>query len=107
MKISCEIIRDLLPLYLDGVCSDGSRAAVEEHIAGCGRCKAELEAMRTALPVNNTARNLNAAEAVKNLSERWRRGMGRSLLKGSLCTLLVMALFALIAYVFVDFRIVF
>jgi predicted anti-sigma-YlaC factor YlaD len=107
MKMSCEIIRDLLPLYLDGVCSEGSRAAVEEHIAECGRCKAELQAMRTTLPVNHTAQNLKAAEAVKNLSEKWRRGMGRSLLKGSLCTLLAMALFALIAYVFVGFRIVF
>ena len=31
MKISCDIIRDLLPLYKDNVCSDASKDMVEEH----------------------------------------------------------------------------
>ena len=28
-RITCDIIRDLLPLYIDEVCSAGSRALVE------------------------------------------------------------------------------
>ena len=31
-KIPCEIIRDLLPLYQDDICSEKSRNAIEEHI---------------------------------------------------------------------------
>lgn len=46
MKISCEIIKDLLPLYLDGVCSNDSKVMVEEHLAECDSCKAELHAMK-------------------------------------------------------------
>lgn len=38
MKHNCEIIRDLLPLYCDGVCSEASKNAVEEHISECGLC---------------------------------------------------------------------
>ena len=32
MKYECEVIRDLLPLYADDVCSAGSRKMVEEHL---------------------------------------------------------------------------
>ena len=33
--MKCEIIRDLIPLYLDKVCSEDSRKLVEEHLAEC------------------------------------------------------------------------
>lgn len=39
MKYDCEIIKDLLPLYCDGVCSEQSKNAVEEHLEGCEICK--------------------------------------------------------------------
>ena len=40
MKYPCDLIRDLLPLYQDGVCSEESRAAVEEHLRECPSCLA-------------------------------------------------------------------
>lgn len=43
MKISCEVIRDLLPLYAENVTSEESRKLVEEHVAGCIRCREQLE----------------------------------------------------------------
>lgn len=38
MKLSCQIIQDLLPLYEDGVCSQDSTNAVEAHLAVCKAC---------------------------------------------------------------------
>ena len=35
MKTPCNVIRDLLPLYHDGVCSPESRQLVEEHLEKC------------------------------------------------------------------------
>ncbi|MFR6042399.1 MAG: sigma-70 family RNA polymerase sigma factor [Dysosmobacter welbionis] len=35
-QLDHDIVQDLLPLYHDGVCSDKSRAAVEEHLQTCG-----------------------------------------------------------------------
>ena len=42
MKISCDIISDLLPLYYDDVCSQSSRKLVEEHLEECEKCKQML-----------------------------------------------------------------
>ncbi|MDR1913974.1 MAG: zf-HC2 domain-containing protein [Clostridiales bacterium] len=105
MKVSCEIIKDLLPLYHGGVCSNESKTMVEEHLAYCDSCKAELQAMDEDLPINNTEQNLNEAEAVKKLSRRWKKGMNKSLLKGILITIVIIALAALVLYSFMDFRI--
>lgn len=39
LKYNCEIVRDLLPLYQDEVCSEPSRKMVEEHLGECESCK--------------------------------------------------------------------
>ena len=46
MKIDCEVIRDLLPLYADDACSGKSRRMVEEHLQECGACREQLERIR-------------------------------------------------------------
>ena len=47
MKTECEVIRDLLPLYADDVCSEGSRRMIEEHLPECPECAAVLEQLKT------------------------------------------------------------
>ena len=44
---SCDVILDLLPLYVDGVCSEESSKFVEEHISKCESCKKLLEIMKS------------------------------------------------------------
>ena len=46
MKTDCEVIRDLLPLYADDVCSGSSRQLIEEHLEECPDCTAVLERLR-------------------------------------------------------------
>lgn len=50
MKIDCNIIEDLLPLYAENVCSEESRKLVEEHCAKCEKCRGRLEAQNIPLP---------------------------------------------------------
>ena len=38
MKLSCDIVQDLLPLYEDDLCSQATREAVEEHLRECETC---------------------------------------------------------------------
>jgi len=45
-NISCDVARDLLPLYADNVLSADSRALVDGHLPGCPPCSQELEALR-------------------------------------------------------------
>ena len=46
MNKECEVIRDLLPLYADDVCSQTSRELIEEHLHDCPECSAVLEKLR-------------------------------------------------------------
>ena len=49
MNKDCEIIKDLIPLYVDGVCSEESKAKVEEHIEHCPDCLMTVERMKSHL----------------------------------------------------------
>ena len=51
MKLDCEVIRDLLPLYAEHMASPASTALVEEHLQKCEACRAELEQMEQPVPV--------------------------------------------------------
>lgn len=55
MKTNCDIIRDLLPLYAEHITSEASNALVEEHLAECEACRAELEQMEQPVPVRPEA----------------------------------------------------
>ncbi|MCC8128820.1 MAG: zf-HC2 domain-containing protein [Clostridiales bacterium] len=56
MKLSCDVMDDLLPLYADGACSQETAALVEAHLAACPRCRARLEQMREPAPSEEAAR---------------------------------------------------
>ena len=47
MKNSCDVIRDLLPLYADDACSEASRKIVEEHLADCPECGGMLRRLQS------------------------------------------------------------
>lgn len=47
MKITCDVIKDLLPLYVENISSDDSRILIEEHIVSCDSCKRELNKLGT------------------------------------------------------------
>ena len=46
MKITCNIIEDLLPLYIDDMVSEDSRQLVEEHLKECAACRKMLDEMK-------------------------------------------------------------
>lgn len=51
------MINDLLPLYIDGVCSEESKKLVEEHMKTCDSCRKTAEQMKSdlALPMKDSA----------------------------------------------------
>lgn len=44
--MNCNIVKDLIPLYIDGCCSGESEKVVEEHINNCNECKKFFEDMK-------------------------------------------------------------
>lgn len=73
-KISCNIIGDLLPLYVDGAVSEDTKKLVEEHLAECADCKKAAEDMgkELVLPVHETVR---AAETsfLQKMKKTWQK----------------------------------
>lgn len=83
-KVSCDIIKDLLPLYYDKVCSSDSSKMVEEHLTECSDCKNELNKIGTEinLPKETVVQNLSDNNVIKNVAVFWRRSKVRAFIIG-------------------------
>jgi len=81
MEPSCEVIRDLLPLYHDGVCSKDSRALVEEHLKTCPACRAELEKFDKE---NSRMENMDEAGLLRQTAKTWRKNKLAAFFKGAM-----------------------
>ena len=73
-KVSCDIIRDILPLYVDGVVSEDTKEMVEEHLSSCASCKKEAEILKQEL-ILPSMKNVQLAEAkvFKKLKAKFRK----------------------------------
>ncbi|CAC9928828.1 hypothetical protein PEPCOX59622_00444 [Aedoeadaptatus coxii] len=107
MKISCKIIEDLLPLYIDEVCSEESKKLIEEHLSECSQCNEKLNRMKLGyVPEQEREQNLAEAEFMRNLSKKWNKKLLFATLKGIISTLIFVVVILLIMYLFIDIRIV-
>ncbi|MBM6616994.1 zf-HC2 domain-containing protein [Bacillus suaedaesalsae] len=71
MNKKCDIIRDLLPSYIEKVTSDESNKFVEEHIAQCESCEIYLNDMKAEIELPEDVHieeRLNEKKPFKNLS---------------------------------------
>lgn len=97
MKLNCEIVQDLLPLYEDNVCSPSSREAVAEHLKECEACRKLVEDTRN-LPAPDAPPDFPGADqAVANSFKKVRRRW-----KLSLAAVLVLIPAVLLCLMFVN-----
>ncbi len=90
MNTTCEVIRDLLALYHDGVCSDGSKSLVEEHLKNCSACQKELEMMDAEL---STAQiQPKSVNSFKAAASAWKESKKKSFVKGTIITAVICVL---------------
>ena len=64
MKITCNIIRDLLPLYAEDLVSEDTRVMVDEHLRECEDCTKQFGIIKKAaqIPVDVDAGALKRVE---------------------------------------------
>lgn len=87
MNNECDIVRDLLPLYLDDVCSDASRKFIETHLKNCEKCNAEFNIMsEVSKEANNKKEEKNA---FKNFSKSMKKKTVYKAMTITLASLLV------------------
>lgn len=94
-ELSCEIVRDLLPLYMDDVTSDVTKHAVDDHLAHCETCRKEAEKMRESLvlPINEKLQRSQA-----NILKRIRKRFFRKKVVISLLSILAAVILLIGAY---------
>ena len=68
--IECDVIRDLMPLYAEGLASEATRRVVETHTVCCPGCRRQLEAMCTPLEPDLTEENKNYIRAIREQNEK-------------------------------------
>lgn len=66
--INCNIIKDILPLYVDDVVSDDTKKMIEEHLEHCEECKKEVELMKQEICIPAE----KEASLMKNFKKKWR-----------------------------------
>ena len=83
MDISCDIIRDVLPLYAEDLVSDATRQMVDEHLCSCDSCTKALGLLKKQpkLPLDTDTNSL----------ERIGRSIQRRKILTVLCVILTIA----------------
>lgn len=71
MKISCNVIKDILPLYVDEVVSDDTKEMVEEHLTFCEGCKKEVESLKKNVDLSVSKKAKNAENKTFEYLKKW------------------------------------
>lgn len=74
--MNCNVIRDLLPLYTDGLTSSQTNQLIEEHIPSCPDCRAVLEHQLSPM---ESAPPANGCDYMKALCKQKRRNRIRTI----------------------------
>lgn len=72
-RMHCDIVKDLLPLYVDDVCSEKSKATIEEHLKECEECRKYYESLIDKTPevvVDGEASVIVEREFLKKIQEK-------------------------------------
>lgn len=62
MDNKCNIVRDLLPSYIDHLCSQDSIHFIEEHMNSCKKCREVLESMKNNVDLSDEIDELYKVE---------------------------------------------
>ena len=74
--MNCNIIRDLIPLYIDGCCSKESEEEIKSHLAQCNDCRTVFEEMNAPIEAEETISPPKAAGRIN----QWKASVLQSVL---------------------------
>jgi hypothetical protein len=74
--MKCEIIRDLLPSYVEGLTSDESNKEIEKHLKDCIECSNIHNEMKSEVKVESLACDSDRIKLFKKLNKRVVKAVG-------------------------------
>lgn len=79
MKLPCEMVQDILPLYHDNVCSEVSKTLVGEHLKTCEDCSRVLSSIDEEIEVPKL--EADAAKPLISIQVNWEKQTRKTKLK--------------------------
>lgn len=95
-KENCSLIKDLLPLYIDDLCSNESAEIIKNHLEICSSCKKEYEQL-TNQPVIKIE-NDNSTELIKGVGNMFKKDKKRAIIKTISIFLIILTLLGAFAF---------
>ena len=97
MRNECNFIRDILPLYIEGMVSDDTVEFVKEHLEKCPECKEEYESMKkegklSEVTLGDNEQRADEAHALITLKKKLRKKKTGLISITAICVVVVITL---------------
>lgn len=89
-KIPCDMIQDLLPLYVEGLTRKTTSKEIEGHLEACSRCRESHEQMKASMEAGTEEQKQEAEREIDYLKTVRRRNI-RNIILGAAAVFVVMA----------------
>lgn len=95
-KINCSLIKDLLPLYIDDLCSNESTEIIKNHLEVCEECNKEYAQLKKE-PVLEKI-NDNSSELIKGVGNMIKKDKKKAVLKTLAIVLAIVIVISIVAF---------
>ena len=93
MNFTCDIIQDLMPSYIDGICSESSKNLIEKHIKECEVCAMKLKALSEPVEEKTYDAALISSNPLRKIKKRHRTTIILCILSTAL--IIIISMFAI------------
>jgi len=105
MNRNCNIVRDLLPLYVEKMLSADSQAFVEEHLKDCEDCRKELESLKQGdSSVSMVKDHTDEAIPIKKVKKKLSKKKAITIITAVVLTLAAVIVFTSVKSITVDYK---
>ncbi len=94
-KIPCELIQDLIPLYVDGLTSDVTSSYMQEHFLTCAACQKKYEMMTQTIAANEDEVKIKEQKEIDYL-KKVKKSSRKKLLIGFVSAVLIILVAAFV-----------
>ena len=95
-KENCSLIKDLLPLYIDDLCSKESTEIIKNHLNICPSCRKEYEQLTNQPEIK--ALNNDSTELIKGVGNMFKKDKKKAIIKTVSVFLVVLVLLGVFAF---------
>ncbi|MBE6747972.1 MAG: zf-HC2 domain-containing protein [Ruminococcaceae bacterium] len=95
-KINCSLIKDLLPLYIDDLCSKETTEIVGNHLEICEECNKEYETLKTEPKVK--PQQDNSQELIKKVNKKFGKDKKKAIIRSVSIVVAITIVIGIVAF---------